>query len=218
LAPHVGYEIPHSLDEPSAARREVLAENVVRPRRDLDNEAVGALELGRNPQHREQEAQVGSDGCLEQYLPVHQFLDLRVEGVDGPLTFGQHLDHLVVATQEGMSRPGHVLGDHGEQFDDLGFDCLERALKLLSMLGHSQILPGAALALGPHLPAKTRGRGQDEFETTRRETVVDGTLIVSLTRAAEAVASLQYGDVSPYKVRSPSGVRCPHPEAVMRVA
>jgi hypothetical protein len=41
-----------------------------------------------------------------------------------------------------MSRPGHVLSDHGEQFDHLGFDCLERALKFLSMLGHGQSLPG----------------------------------------------------------------------------
>ena len=50
-----------------------------------------------------------------------------------------------------------------------------------------------------------------------RETVVDGPLIVPLTRGAWAASSSQYGDISPYKACSLIGVRCSHVEAVMRV-
>src|SRR5215469_12710220 len=50
---------------------------------------------------------------------------LRVEGVDGLLTLGQHPDRLVVAAQERAGRPGQILGDYGEQLDDLGFYCLK---------------------------------------------------------------------------------------------
>ncbi len=101
-------------------------------------------------------------------LPVDQSLDLRVEGVDGLLTFGQHPDHLIVATQEGTGRPRQVFSDHGEQFDDLGFDCLQRALKFLSMLGHGQSLPGAILTQQqPHLPAPGPSlKGRNGFRHT----------------------------------------------------
>jgi hypothetical protein len=91
-------------------------------------------------QHGEEEAQVGSDRSLEQDLPVGHPLDLRVEGVDGLLAFGQRLDHLAVTAQEGVRRPRQILGDHGEQFDDLGLDSLQLALKFLSLLAHNQSL------------------------------------------------------------------------------
>jgi hypothetical protein len=50
---------------------------------------------------------------------------------------------------------------------------------------------------------------------TRRETVADVLLIVSLTRVARAVICSHYGDISPYRARSPIGVRCSHVEAVV---
>ncbi len=85
---------------------------------------MGALELGHDPQHGEEEAQVRSHRCLQQDLPVDQFLDLRVESVDDLLAIDQNLQDLVVTGQKRLGRPGQVLGDQGEQFDDLGFDGL----------------------------------------------------------------------------------------------
>ncbi|MGH7735537.1 MAG: hypothetical protein ACREOE_18045 [Gemmatimonadales bacterium] len=82
----------------------------------------------------------GGMGRLQHDFPVDQFLDLRVEGVDDLVAFGQHADHLVVAAQESLGRLGQVLGDHGEQLDDLGFDGLELTLEFLSVLDHSQSL------------------------------------------------------------------------------
>ena len=110
------------------------------------DQVVGTLELGHDPQHRDQEAQVGSDRCLQQDFPVDQFLDLRVESVDDLLAFKQDLQHLVVAGQKGLGRPGQVLGDHGEQFDDLGLDGLQVALKFLPVLTHSESVLGSQLA------------------------------------------------------------------------
>ena len=126
------------LDEPPAARREVLAEIVVGPAGDLDDEVVGQLDLGHDPRHGEQEAQVRSDGRLQQDLLVDQFLDLRVEGADDLLAFGQHPGHLVAAGQEGIGRPRQVLSDHGEQLDDPGFNSLQLTLKFLPVLRHAQ--------------------------------------------------------------------------------
>ena len=134
---------------PPAARRKVLAENVVGPGGDLHDEVVRAFKLGDDPQHGEQEAQVGGDGRLEQDLPVGHRLDLRVEGVDGLLALGQHLDHLAAAGQEGLGRPGQVLGHHGEQLDDLGLDSLQLTLKFLPRLSHSPSLLSAPPALQP---------------------------------------------------------------------
>src|SRR5215831_17270254 len=81
---------------------------------------------------------------------VGQFLDLRVEVVDSPVTLGQRPDGLAVAIQERIGRPGQVLSDHGEQLDDLGVDGPKLAMKLLSflasrlMLSHGQSLPSPA--------------------------------------------------------------------------
>ena len=124
MAPHFRGEVPHALDDPPGPRREILAEDVVGPGGDLHHQVMGALELGHDPQHGEQEAQVGSDGCLQQDLPVDQFLDLRVEGVDDLLAIDQDLHYLVVTGQKRLGGPGQVLGDQGEQFDDLGLDGL----------------------------------------------------------------------------------------------
>ena len=85
---------------------------------------MGTLELGHDPQHGEQETQVGSHRCLQQDFPVDQFLDLRVESVDDLLAIEQNLQYLIVTGQKRLSRPGQVLGDQGEQFDDLGLDGL----------------------------------------------------------------------------------------------
>ena len=115
---------------------------MVGPGGDLHDEVVGTLELGHDPQHGEQEAQVGSDRCLQQDFPVDQFLDLRVESVDDLLALEQNLQHLVVTGQQGLGRPGQVLGDHGEQFDDLGLDGLQVALKFLPVLAHGKSLLG----------------------------------------------------------------------------
>jgi hypothetical protein len=101
---------------------------------------MGALELGHDPEHGHQEAQVRGHRRLQHQLPVGQVLDLRVEGIDGLVTRRQLLDHIAVAGQEGLGRPGQVPGDHGEQFDDLSFDGRELMLKFLSMQGHSQSL------------------------------------------------------------------------------
>src|SRR6266516_4317859 len=75
----------------------VLGEDVVGPGGDLPHEVMGTLELRHDPQHGEQEAQVRSDRRLQQDLPVDQFLDLRVEGVDNLLAIGQDGEYLVVA-------------------------------------------------------------------------------------------------------------------------
>ena len=77
-------------------------------------------------------AQVRGNGLLQEDFAVGQFLDRRVEGVDFQVTLGQRLDHLAVAIQERIGRPGQVLSDHGEQFHDLGFDSLKLAVKFLS--------------------------------------------------------------------------------------
>jgi hypothetical protein len=143
LAPHVGREVPHPLDEAAGARRELVAEDVVGPGCDLHDEVVRALELGHDPQHREQEAQVRGDGRLQQDLPVDQFLDLGVEGVDDLLAFGQRPEHLVAAGQQGLGGLGQILGDHGEQLDDLGLDGLQVTLEFPSGLDHAQSLLGA---------------------------------------------------------------------------
>ena len=103
---------------------------------------MGPLELGHDPQHGEQEAQVGSHRCLQQDLPVDQFLDLRIESVDDLLAIEQNLQYLIVAGQKRLGRPGQVLGDQGEQFDDLGLDGLQIVLKFLSALAHGTSLLG----------------------------------------------------------------------------
>jgi hypothetical protein len=104
---------------------------------DLYHQVVRALELGHDPQYRQQEAQVGGDGRVQQDLAVDEFLDLRIEGVDDPVALGQQLECLVIATQEGLGRRGQVLGNHGEQLDDLDFDVFQLTLKLLAILSHS---------------------------------------------------------------------------------
>jgi hypothetical protein len=77
---------------------------------------------------------------------IGQFLDLRIEAIDNPVTLGQRPDRLAVAIQERIGRPGHVLSDHGEQLDDLGFNSPKLAAKPLSflaarlMLSHGQSL------------------------------------------------------------------------------
>ena len=58
LAPHAGGEFPHPADEPPAARREVLVEDVACLPGDLHDEVVGSFEFGHDAQHGEQEAQV----------------------------------------------------------------------------------------------------------------------------------------------------------------
>ena len=143
MAPHLRCEVPHTLDDPPGPRREILAEDVVGPGGDLHHEVVGTLELGHDPQHGEQEAQVGSHRCLQQDLPVDQFLDLRVESVDDLLAIEQNLQYLIVTGQKRLGRPGQVLGDQGEQFDDLGLDALEVVLKFLSALAHGKSLLGS---------------------------------------------------------------------------
>ncbi len=130
-------------DEPPGPRRQVVAENVIGPRGDLYDEVVGALELGHDSQHGEQEAKIRGDGRLQQDFPVDQFLDLRVEGVDDLVAFGQYPDHLMIATQQGSGRLGQVLRDHGEQLDDLSFDRLKLTLEFLPRLDHGQSLLGA---------------------------------------------------------------------------
>jgi len=110
---------------------------VVGPAGDVHDEVVGALEFGHYPEHREQESQVSGDWRLQQDLPVDQFLDLGVEGINDLLPFGEHLHLFVVATQKSTGGSGQVLTDHGEQLDDLGFDALQLTLELLTMLDHS---------------------------------------------------------------------------------
>ena len=100
---------------------------------------VRSLEVGQDPQHREQEAQVTSDRRLQQDLPVDLFLDLRVEGVDDLLAFGHYPEYLVAATEQGIGCPRQVFGDRGEQFDDLGLDGLQFAVNFLPVRGHGHI-------------------------------------------------------------------------------
>jgi hypothetical protein len=98
---------------------------------------MGALKLRYGPQHRQQEPQVRGDGRLQQDLPADQFLDLQVQGVNDPLALGQHLHRLAAASLQGLGRPGQVLSDHAEQFDDLGFDGLQPAVDFATGLPRS---------------------------------------------------------------------------------
>ena len=107
---------------------------------------MGTLELGHDPQYGEQEAQVRSHRCLKQDFPVDQFLDLRVESVDDLLAIEKNLQDLIITGQKRLGRPGQVLGDQGEQFDDLGLDGLEVVLKFLPALAHAKSLLGSELA------------------------------------------------------------------------
>ena len=58
------------------------------PGRDLAHQVMGALQLRRDPQHRQQEPQVRGDGRLQQDLPADQLLDLTVESIHGLFTLG----------------------------------------------------------------------------------------------------------------------------------
>src|SRR5215468_4693194 len=96
---------------------------------------------------------------------VGQFLDLRIEVVDSPVTLGQHPDGLAVAIQERIGRPGQVLSDHGEQLDDLGVDSPKLAMELLSflssrlVLSHGQSLPSPGLAASGERASAERSTG-----------------------------------------------------------
>jgi hypothetical protein len=46
--------------------------------------------------------------------------------------------HLAGATQEDIGRLGQVLSDHGEQFDDLGFNSPELTVEFLSFLSKAR--------------------------------------------------------------------------------
>jgi hypothetical protein len=115
---------------------------------------MGTLEFGHDPQDRDQETQVRREGRLEHKLPVGQFLDPRVDVVDGPVTVRQPLDLLAIAAQQGIGRPRHVVGDHAEQFDDLGFDSLKLMVEYLPMVDHSQSLSGGDSPLRDALTRK----------------------------------------------------------------
>jgi hypothetical protein len=160
LAPHLGGEGAHPLDQPAAARREVVAENVVGPARDRHDQMMRAAEFRHDPQHRQQEAQVRRDRGLEQDLPVDQFLDLRVQRVDDLVAFAQHPHHVAVAVQQRPGRLGQVLGDHGEQLDDLGLDGLKLAFEFLPTLGHGQSLLARSISPPAAIPASGQGRGR----------------------------------------------------------
>src|SRR5262249_39195760 len=122
--------------------------------------------------HGDQEAEIGSSRLLQQELVVGQLLDLRVEAVDSPVTLGQRPDRLAVAIQERIGRPGQVLSNHVEQFDDLGVDSPKFAIKLLSflasllVLSHGQSLqspasrpPGGEPGQSPSSPGPDGGCG-----------------------------------------------------------
>ena len=109
----------------------------------MHHEVVEPRELRHDPQHGEQEAQVGSHRCLQQDLPVRPVpRNFFLEQVDDLLAIEQHLQYLIVAGQKRLGRPGQVLGDQGEQFDDLGLDGLQIVLKFLSPLAHGASLMG----------------------------------------------------------------------------
>src|SRR5580692_7376255 len=61
-----------------------------------------------------------------------------------------------------MGRHGEILGDHREQFDDLGFDGLQLTLESLPMLGHSRKIPQSAAvqAWGPPSDAGVGGAAE----------------------------------------------------------
>jgi hypothetical protein len=56
--------LAHLLDEPPAARREILAEDVAGAVGDVDDEVVRTLEFGHDPQHGDQETQVRRERLL----------------------------------------------------------------------------------------------------------------------------------------------------------
>jgi hypothetical protein len=72
-----------------------------------------------------------------------------VEGIDDLLAFGQCLNVLVAASQEGVGGHGQVLGHYGEQFDDLALDALQLTLEFLSVFGHMSSLGRAAARFHP---------------------------------------------------------------------
>jgi hypothetical protein len=96
-----------------------------------------ALELGQDSQHAEQEAQVGSDGRLQQDGRFDPSFDFRAERVDDQPMFVQYVDYVVVGVRERVGRRGQVRRDQGEQLDDLGIDSIQLTLKCLPLLGHS---------------------------------------------------------------------------------
>src|SRR5262249_21350038 len=96
-----------------------------------------ALKLGHDAEHRQQEAQVIRYRGLKEDLPDDQVLDLRVERVDGPLSLGKDPPRLAAAGQQGLGCLGQILGDEGEQLDDLRLDVLQLTLELLSVPDHT---------------------------------------------------------------------------------
>ena len=80
----------------------------------VDHEVVRPLKLGHDSQHREEEAQIRRHGRLEQDLPVGQALDLKVEGIDGPVALGQQRIGVAVAVKQRLGRHGQALSDHRE--------------------------------------------------------------------------------------------------------
>ena len=120
--------VPDPLDEPPAAWREFTAQDVVGFAGDIHDEIMGALEFGRDPQYRQQEPQVGGNRGLQQELAPGQLLDLPVQCVNELLALSQGCRHVAAPVEERLGYGGQVLGDHAEQLDDVGLDCLQRAV------------------------------------------------------------------------------------------
>ena len=111
------------------------------PPGDVLDQVVAALELGNDPQHRQQEPQVACQRRLQGQLLVDQPLDVPVQRVDQVVALHQGPGHLAVARQQGVGRRGQPLADQGEQLDDLAVDLvqvpvvLSRSSSAMSALG-----------------------------------------------------------------------------------
>ena len=100
-------------------------------------QVAAALELGNDPQHRQQETQVARHRRLQVSVRSVRRLDVGVEVVD-ELIAGLDLERrLAIARQERVGRRRQALGDEREQLDDLGVDLLELASEVpAQVIGH----------------------------------------------------------------------------------
>ena len=95
-------------------------------------QVTAPLEFGHDAQHRQQEAQLGRDRCLQEELALDDRLQVVVERVDEAVAL---LDHEGVVTIAGQQRIGcrrEALSDEREQLDDLGVDLLELLMERLA--------------------------------------------------------------------------------------
>ena len=103
---------------------------------DVEYQSVGSLLIGKNPEHRQQQAQVSGYRGLADELPVEQELQLTVDIANGRVALGHYVDSTGITVQESFRRYCQILHDEGKQRDDVTFDGLQLLVEVTPRLAH----------------------------------------------------------------------------------